>query len=91
MTCAVLPLLRRGAGGEAERLHAAQQLFEEHPDLQAGECRAQAEVGAEPEGDVRVGVAGHVEALGVREVGRVDGRARGGTRRWRNTQGCYAQ
>src|SRR5688500_3374646 len=61
--------------GLAEGLEAGyppRQLLEQHPDLQPGELRAQAEVGpAAAEGDVRVGIAGDVEAERVVEHGLV--------------------
>ena len=49
----------------------AEQLLEDHPDLGAGEVGAQAVVGADPEGQVRVGVAVDAELVGRVEYGFV--------------------
>src|SRR5581483_645973 len=44
-----------------------QQLFEEHPALEAGKVGAEAEVFGDAEGQMRVGIAADVEALWVGE------------------------
>ncbi len=50
---------------------AGQEAFEHDLELQAGQLVAQAEVGAEAEGHVRVGAAGDVEGVGLVEDGLV--------------------
>src|SRR3954452_24013512 len=49
-----------GAGG-------VEQLLEHHLDLEAGDGRTHAHMGPGPEGEMRVGVALEVEALGIGE------------------------
>ena len=67
----VRDLVDRVPGTTPDRAHPAHELLEEHPDLEPGQRGAETEVGAEPERDVLVGLAGHVEALGIVEVRRV--------------------
>src|SRR5438067_9788570 len=55
-------------GDDPDGAHAAHELLEEQLDLEPGQRGSQAEVRAEPEGDVVVGRAGDVVALGVDEV-----------------------
>ena len=51
---------------------AFNERFEEHSDFEAGERRPETEVGAtSAEGDVRIGVASDVEAIGVVEDRRI--------------------
>ena len=56
--------LDHGAGNDAERVDAPHELFEERLDLQSRQRGAEAEVGAEPEGDVVV--AGSSKCAGSR-------------------------
>ena len=60
----------RGAG-EAEVGEVRGEGPEDGSELPAGEVGAEAEVLAVAEGDVRVGVAAHVEAVGVGELALV--------------------
>src|SRR3954452_6182804 len=60
-----------GIADRAHRLHSADQLFEEHPDLESGETGTEAEVGADTESEGVVGPSGPVEASGVIEVRRI--------------------
>src|SRR4051794_38237908 len=55
----------------AHRLHSADQLFEEHPDLEASEARSEAEVGADAESEVVVGPSRYIKVFGVSEVRRI--------------------
>ena len=58
---------RAALDGEAEVGQAGQQPLDHDLELQPGQLVAQAEVGAEAEGHVRVGAAGDVEGVGVVE------------------------
>src|SRR5262249_56590887 len=55
--------LRWRVGRQARVAQPGQQLFEHDPDLESGEGGAEAEVRAETERDVRVGLPPDVEAL----------------------------
>ena len=62
------PARQRGAvDGQVQVGQAGQQALDHDPELQAGQLVAQAEVGAEAEGHVRVRAAGDVEGVGVVE------------------------
>src|SRR5690606_19958445 len=54
-----------GVAGLLDGRERRQQLLEEHPALEAGQVGAEAEVLADPERQVGVGVAADVEGLGV--------------------------
>src|ERR1700728_754897 len=60
MPIATGPLHRSGELVGVERV---QHLFERHPDLEAGQVRAQAEVGAVAEREVRIRVACEAELV----------------------------
>src|SRR5437762_2618964 len=66
-----LARLPRIGAGQPKALQAHEEIREGDPALQAGERRAQAEVEAVPERDMRVGLAGDVEAVSVAELLRV--------------------
>src|SRR5262249_6478982 len=57
--------------GEREGCKPTEELGKGDGGLEPRQRRAEAAVDAVPEGDVRVGVAGDVEAIGVREPGRI--------------------
>src|SRR3984885_10253625 len=65
---AARPLRRRG---KSERLDRLEDFFQDHADLEAGQVRAEAEVDAVAEGQVRVGVALYEERVRFVEAPRI--------------------